>query len=273
MDLWLIGSGISASPSPVMQEAALGALGIAGSYRIIDVLPAGVPGVLARMRSGAVRGANVTAPYKAVVAAACDRLEGDALLCGAVNTVTVEDGQLVGDTTDARGFQLGLAAAGLWPERRASAVVVGAGGAAAAVLLALSRAPVESITLVARRQEQAEALAAGVRFPAPLRVVAWGSAELTSRLGDAGLVVNATPAGLTAMPFEVGELRSGCVVSDLRYRPRPVDLVAAAQAGGHPAADGLEMLLAQGMLSLRRWTGAEPPWDAARAALRAAVGA
>jgi shikimate dehydrogenase len=59
---------------------------------------------------------------------------------------------------------------------------------------------------------------------------------------------------------------------DLRYRPRPVDLVAAAAAAGLRACDGLEMLLHQGMLSFRRWTGLEPPWDEARAALLAAVG-
>jgi shikimate dehydrogenase len=50
-----------------------------------------------------------------------------------------------------------------------------------------------------------------------------------------------------------------------------VDLVTAARAAGLRACDGLEMLLQQGMLSFRRWTGLEPPWEEARAALLAAV--
>src|SRR5260370_39632995 len=78
---------------------------------------------------------------------------------------------------------------------------------------------------------------------------------------------------VAAIPFQPRDRYADCAVCDLRYRPRPVDLVAAALEAGHPAGDGLEMLLHQGMLSFRRWTGLEPPWDAARAALLAAVAA
>jgi shikimate dehydrogenase len=84
-------------------------------------------------------------------------------------------------------------------------------------------------------------------------------------------VVNATPGGLAALPLRLDRLGAGCTVIDLRYRPRPVDLVAAAREAGLRACDGLEMLLQQGMLSFRRWTGLEPPWEEARAALLAAV--
>ena len=48
-DLWLLGHGISASPSPQMQNAALRARGLEGSYRIVDVAPAELPGALARL--------------------------------------------------------------------------------------------------------------------------------------------------------------------------------------------------------------------------------
>jgi shikimate dehydrogenase len=271
--LWLIGSGISASPSPAMQEAALRALAMQGSYTIVDAVPADLPGLLRRMRAGEVRGANVTLPYKGALAAACDRLEGDAAICGVVNTITVEDGELVGDTTDAQGFELGLSAQRLWPARDARAVVVGAGGAAASVILALGRAPAGSVLVTSRRPEQAAGLAERLAPHAPVRAAAWESAELAAGLAAADIVVNAASAGLEAMPFSVDDLAPDCVVSDLRYRPRPVDLVAAAQSSGRPAADGLEMLLYQGMLSLQRWTGAEPPWPVARAALFEAVGA
>jgi shikimate dehydrogenase len=90
-------------------------------------------------------------------------------------------------------------------------------------------------------------------------------------LADCTVVVNATPAPLEALPFHPRDLPATAIVVDLRYRPRPVDLVSAARAAGLRAGDGLEMLLHQGMLSFRRWTGLEPPWNAARAALAEAV--
>src|SRR4029077_10683875 len=105
IDLWLLGHGISASPSPRMQEAALRARGGEGSYRIVDVSPEELGGVLDRLRAGEARGANVTIPHKLAVAAACDRLEGDATLTGAVNTVVVEEGRLLGANTDAAGLE------------------------------------------------------------------------------------------------------------------------------------------------------------------------
>jgi shikimate dehydrogenase len=271
MRLWLLGHGVGASPSPAMQEAALRARGVPGSYRIVDVAPEGLEAALARLRGGEASGANVTIPHKVAVAAACDRLEGDAQLTGAVNTVVMEDGRLVGANTDAAGLEAALRGAGLWPAAGVTAVVLGAGGAAAAAVLALARVPVGRIRVAARREGAAAGLARRLAATAEPVAVAWDTEVLAPLLADAGVVVNATPCGLDALPLRLEALPVECAVIDLRYRPRPVDLVAAARAAGLRSCDGLEMLLHQGMLSFRRWTGLEPPWDEARTALLAAL--
>jgi shikimate dehydrogenase len=268
--LWLIGHGIAASPSPAMQNAALRACGLDWEYAIRDVSPDALGDVLAEMREGSlVRGANVTMPHKRAVADACDELAGDAAIAGAVNTVTVAEGRLVGDNTDARGLESALRADGLWPSAGASVVVLGAGGAAAAALLAFSRAEPWRMHVAARRPDIARQVAP--QFDAA--ALAFEPAAVAQALRGAphGVLVNATPAGLDALPVDVGALPASCAVVDLRYRPRPVDLVAAARARGLPACDGLGMLLHQGMLSFARWTGLEPPWAAAQAALDAAA--
>jgi shikimate dehydrogenase len=271
-DLWLLGHGISASPSPTMQEAALHALGVEGSYRIVDVAPEELDGALRRLRAGEACGANVTIPHKLAVAAACDRLEGDAALVGAVNTVVVEDGRLLGANTDAAGLEGALRGAGLWPAAGIDAVVLGAGGAAAAALLALSRVPAGRLWVASRRPEASRQLVERLAPVLDATPTAWDPAALEPLLARAGVLVNATPSGLAGLPLRLDRLAPACTVVDLRYRPRPVDLGAAACAAGLRACDGLEMLLHQGMLSLRRWTGLEPPWEEARAALLAAVG-
>jgi shikimate dehydrogenase len=272
MRLWLLGHRVSASPSPAMQEAALRARGVPGSYRIVDVGPEHLEEALGRLRRGAACGANVTIPHKLAVAAACDELEGDARVTGAVNTVTVEDGRLRGGNTDAAGLEGALRGAGLWPSPGATALVLGAGGAAAAAALALGRVPASRVWIASRRGEAADALAGRLAGCVEAEPAAWERAALAPLLAASDVVVNATPCGLAALPLRIDDLARGCTVVDLRYRPRPVDLVAAAQRAGLPACDGTEMLLHQGMLSFRRWTRLEPPWEEARAALLAAVG-
>ena len=262
--LWLLGHGIAASPSPAMQNAALRACGLDWEYTAVDVSTDALPAALQRLRDGAARGANVTIPHKRAVAALCDELAGDAALTGAVNTVVVEQGdrgslpltdtRLVGDNTDARGLEAALRSDGLWPKPGASVVVLGAGGAAAAAVLALSRAEPARITVVSRSEPDT----------AP-----WRPESVLS--ADPSMLINATPAGLPELPVDVAQLASTCVVVDLRYRYGADDLVPSARARGLRAADGLGMLLHQGMLSFQLWTGLNPPMDAARQALQAAI--
>jgi shikimate dehydrogenase len=274
--LCLIGEGIASSPSRAMQEAALRAVGREGAYEIVNVDAAHLPGVLNDLRGGRWHGANVTTPYKFALAAVCDELNGDATSTGAVNTITVTgDGRLLGDNTDAAGFEMALSGRGLWPVAESRAVVLGAGGAAAAVVLALSRVPVERTTVVARRINAARSLvdrldAGGVA--GDVAVALWDEDYLERSLATADIVVNATSAGLADMPFSPAQLQASCTVADVRYRPRPVDLVAASLEAGLRGCDGADMLLHQGMLSLKRWTGEDPPYQAARLALVEALG-
>jgi shikimate dehydrogenase len=270
--LGLIGSGIERSPSPAMQRAALEARGLRGDYTLLEATPQELPGLVRRLRDGELDGCNVTAPYKIALAAVCDRLDGDAAVCRAVNTLVMSDGELVGENTDARGFELALGFLRLLPPPRGRGLVFGAGGAAAAVVLALCRMRVDEVGVVARRPEQASELCLGVA-PDTARPIGWEDTEiLEAAARKADLVVNATPSGAGDLPLPIDLLPERCVVADLRYRPRPLDLVTAAAGRGLRATDGVEMLLFQGMLSFQRWTGVDPPWHAARGALLTALG-
>ena len=256
-----------------MHQAALAASGRNGSYDIVDVAPQMLPAVLRDLRAGRWRGANVTIPYKYALAAACDVLEGDALLTGAVNTITVEtDGHLVGDNTDAAGFEMGLSTRRMWPVPGSRAVVMGAGGAAVAVVLALSRVPVLRTVVVARRINTARALSDRLeKVEADISLALWDEDYLARHMATADIVVNATSIGLAGLPFAPAKLQASCTVADVRYRPRPVDVVVAAREAGLRACDGTDMLFHQGMLSFHRWTGEEPPYQAARLALDEAL--
>ncbi len=271
LQLCLVGAGISRSPSAVMHQAAMQSSGVEGTYVLRDLAASEIDAFVAEIRQGRYTGCNVTAPYKAVMAARCDRLEGDAETLGVINTITVRGGRLVGLTTDTDGFELALSRASMWPRQGATALVLGAGGAAAAVALALTRVPLLRLRIAARREDAARDLADRLRGSGDIATIPWDREAIDATCAHSAIAVNATSAGLDALPFDPSALPAACSVVDIRYAPRPVDVVSAALESGHRACDGLEMLLQQGLLSFEIWTGKVAPAGAVRNALLRAV--
>jgi shikimate dehydrogenase len=271
VSLCLVGKGISRSPSAVMHQAAMLASGVEGTYVLRDLDASDLDAFIAELRAGRYTGCNVTTPYKAAMAARCDRLDGDAEPLRVVNTISVRGGRLVGVTTDADGFELALSEARMWPRQGATGLVLGAGGAAAAVALALTRVPLLRLRIAARNPEAAASLVQRLGGSGDIATVAWDQEAIARAGAHAAIVVNATSAGLGSLPFDPRTLPEACRVVDIRYRPRPVDVVSAALESGHSATDGLEMLLQQGLLSFAVWTGLSAPAAPVRSALLRAV--
>lgn len=267
--LVLLGNPVAHSLSPVFQNAALDAAGLALRYEPVDVPADSLAGVLAQLRH--VRaGGNVTVPHKTAVAGACDTLTDLARVLGAVNTFwCADDGSLVGDNTDVVGAEAALRAlAGRRNARNSPRVaLIGAGGAASALVEAVRRLwPGARVAVWSRRRDASDALAA--RFAD----VCAPAATLGAALGDAGVVVNATPLGLhdgDPLPCPVASLPPGAAVLDLVYAARETAWVRAARADGHPASDGLLMLVEQGAAAFERWFGRAPDrarmWQAVEA--------
>jgi shikimate dehydrogenase len=91
-------------------------------------------------------------------------------------------------------------------------------------------------------------------------------------VGQADLVVNATPVGMSGAPAGAGPvdpdlLHRGQVAADLVYVPRPTPWLEAAAARGAVAVDGLGMLVHQAASQIELWTGVSAPleamWEAA----------
>src|SRR6186713_812959 len=131
----LIGAPIAQSASPAMHEKAVDALGIRCHYHLIEVAgadAAGLRALLDGVRSLGFAGVNVTFPYKEAVIPLLDEMSARARDIGAVNTVVVRDGRLIGHNTDTTGFERAIAEAGVVADRGAVALV-GAGGVGKAI--------------------------------------------------------------------------------------------------------------------------------------------
>ena len=261
--LVLLGHPVGHSLSPRFQNAALMAAGIPLTYEALDVPPANLGNVLGELGQVGAAG-NVTVPHKGAVFAACARRTTIASRTGAVNTFWHEDGALVGDNTDVAGFRaLAKQVLGSTPSS-ARIALLGAGGGAAAVCAAVEDWPAVRVYAHSRRTGRTVDLAK--RFPF-IRVVQ----SVDECLDQATIVVNATPVGLSgdALPAPIELIPRDAAVMDLAYRPGQTAWIQAALRAGYTAADGLEMLIAQGAEAFERWFGRAPDRDVMRRAVDA----
>jgi shikimate dehydrogenase len=253
----LIGRPVSESLSPRMQNAAFAARGLDWAYIGLAVDPGDLEQAAAGLLALGFAGANVTTPYKTAVLSYCDELDEAAERAGSVNTLVVRDGRLLGSTTDGAAIR-DLETAGK------AALVLGAGGAAQAVATALAEEGAAGVTIAARTEERAHALAVRLRTLFP-QVEVDARDEWPPLADGFDLVVNATPI----RDEVILDVQGDQTVVDLAYYGdgRPTSLVRAARERGCRTVDGLEVLVAQGAASFERWTGVPAPVEVMRGAL------
>ncbi|MFN8383806.1 MAG: shikimate dehydrogenase [Anaerolineales bacterium] len=270
IQLGLIGYPLGHSLSPKIHTAALAASGLDGNYSLFPIAledKQGLKDLLVRVRAGEITGLNVTIPHKQNIIELMDELTPTAKVIGAVNTIYLRNGNLVGDNTDAPGFLADLKqflnSSFTIPH---SALVLGAGGSSRAVVYALLNDG-WNVTIAARRIEQAQQLANS--FSNYTLQVADFSSFI---LHPSSLLVNTTPLGMTpnteTSPLpEHTALSKNNLIYDLVYNPRETKLVRDARAQGLSATTGLGMLIEQAALAFEIWTGTK----ANRVAMQQAV--
>jgi shikimate dehydrogenase len=223
------------------------------------------------LRGGAIRGLNVTAPFKADALAVADEASERARRAGSANLLLFPaGGEIVADNTDGQGLlrAFEVQAPGFDPGA-GTAVILGAGGAARGAAAAFLAAGAPRVVFVNRTPARGEDLARVFGD----RAGALSLETASHALGEANVLINATPLGLHGSPapgIELRALPSDCVVMDMVYRPLRTDLLAGAAARGLRTVDGLEMLIGQAIPSFTAFFGRPPPAiDVRRIALRA----
>jgi len=270
----VIGDTARGSLSPRMHNAAFAALGLNWCYVAFPVPRDGLGAALRGLAPLGIAGANVTVPHKEAVLAYLDDTTEDARTVGAVNTVRVDGGRLVGHNTDGTGMLDALRRDGGVTVAETRAVIVGAGGAARAAAFALAGGGAASVAIANRNWDRAAELAQHVRRFAPacaVEAVPLDGPALTGALRDADLLIQATTVGAGAQravsPVAPAGLHRGLVVMDMIYEPRETALLHDARARGCRALGGLAMLAYQGARAFEIWTGRPAPVDVMREAL------
>ncbi len=252
----MIGWPIGHSRSPLIHNYWIRQHGIAGEYRAEAVPPQEFPEFLKSLKDRDYVGANITLPHKET-ALRLSKPDERAGAVGAANTLWFEGGALSSTNTDVEGFLANLDASAPGWDQTSDAVVLGAGGSARAVVFGLRERGIARIHVVNRTAERARALR--VRFGESVHPA--NVEELPALLRQVDLLVNTTSLGMRGQPplaIDLASLRSGAVVADLVYAPLETPLLQAAQALGHPTADGLGMLLHQAVRGFSLWFGIRP---------------
>lgn len=270
--LGIIGYPLGHTLSPAMQTAGLEALGLTGwSYEPVETPHDRLDDTIRELKES-FRGFNVTIPYKEKIIPWLDEVDQFARVAGAVNTVKVEDGRLLGTNTDGRGFlrsleEMNFSAAG------AKVLVLGSGGAARGVATALVLSGATQVDISSRKKDR------GSRLTAILRALkaesSWTELKNLARRDVASyqLVVQTTPVGMhphdrETLEFPFDKLKAGQLVADVIYRPETTRFLELAGKQGARTLGGFGMLLYQGALALEYWTGQVAPVAAMEEALR-----
>jgi shikimate dehydrogenase len=266
----LFGKPVAENPTQPMIEAAFRHHGLDWRYVQFEIEPDALADAVRGMRAMGFRGGNVTTPHKVAIVKHLDRVAESASLMGAVNCVVRRGGELVGENTDGKGFVQSLR--GVTDPAGKKVVVLGAGGAARAIAVELALAGAKSLVIVNRGRERGRELAELLRAKTGIGVElsAWdGDYKVPA---DADVLVNATSIGLfpdvqARIPLDPSTLAPRMVVADVIPNPPETRLLREARAHGCTVLDGLGMLVNQGVIGFKYWTG----MDADPAVMRRAL--
>jgi shikimate dehydrogenase len=255
--LGLVGQPVDHSLSPAMHNAAFAADGLDLVYICLDVDPDDLPAAVRGLEALKLRGFNVTMPHKRAMIPLVDELDEEARISGAVNTVVIEASGLRGFNTDGGGMVMACQEAGIDLSGK-SVLLLGAGGTAAAIAVAFGKAGVGELHIANRSVEHAAYLRDKLHGTGMKGLVV----HPLDTLPDAEIVINATPLGMKEgdlLPVPPAYVREGRGFCDVVYRPgTETPLVRLARERGVPVVAGDRMLLYQGVLAQKLWTGREP---------------
>ncbi len=268
--------GAADNPTVAMVGAAFRHHGMDVRYINCEVAPEDLGDAVRGARAMGWAGFNCSMPHKVAVIAHLDGLGESARIMGAVNCAVRQGDGFIGENTDGKGFLKSLE--GITDPAGKRVVMFGAGGAARAVAVELALAGAVAITVVNRGRERGQALADLINREtrAKADLVVWDGDFKVPESTD--IVVNATSIGLypdldARLALDVATLRPGMVVADVIFNPPRPRLIRDAEARGCVAITGLGMLVNQGVIGIKYWTGVDVAPDVMQAELTRIFGA
>jgi shikimate dehydrogenase len=262
--LAVIGHPIKHSVSPAMHNAAIAKLRPSNSrfndwaYYRFDIAPEDLAEAVPLFYKHNFLGLNLTIPHKVQAMDLIHGVSPDGERMGAVNTLVWGEHGYHGFNTDGYGLKNGLEADLGVKLLGSTVILLGSGGAARAAAVQCILDGCKKLYVGNRSIERLEQLMVVLHaMPGGDRAEAFALDNPPTDLPEQGLLVNATSLGLKETdpaPFDVRILPKTWAVYDMVYNPDATRLLQEARSQGLRAANGLSMLVHQGVRSLEIWS-------------------
>ncbi|KPU28062.1 shikimate dehydrogenase [Caloranaerobacter sp. TR13] len=253
----LIGNPIVKSLSPTIHNYIFDKEKENAVYMAFNIEKKDFENVINSFKAINVKGFNVTIPYKIDIINFLDELSYESELIGAVNTVKIDNGKLIGYNTDGLGFLK------TFEERNISLkgkniLILGAGGAAQSIALTVANEGANSLTILNRTVSKSEILVRKIKDKFPEIESSYGSLNETYiDFKNIDILINCTSIGMypeiDKVPIEINKFNKNVIVYDIIYKPLETELIKSAKKEGMIAIGGLDMLLYQALLSDEIW--------------------
>ena len=247
---FVIGNPIDHSLSPKLQNYWLKKNNVDAIYDKIKLEGSQINNFIRDIKEQKIAGCNVTVPFKKTVIPFLDKLSLEAEQTQSVNTITFDNGDLIGHNTDIIGFDIAMKRLNFSLKGK-KVLILGAGGVVPSIIFALKNMQVQEITISNRTRERAENLK--VLFN-NLKVLEWGN------LTDFHMVVNATSLGLNNETINLNfpSLGHGKLFYDVIYNPIETPFLKMGKKLGYKTENGKSMFVYQASEAFKLWHKIEP---------------
>ncbi len=260
----VLGDPVVHSASPAMHNAVLEHLGLTDRYCRLHILPEQLTEAIGLLAGTGFKGINLTIPHKTQILPLLDEIDEHSRRLGAVNTVAFHKGKLIGTNTDGPGIVRAIQEEFGVSISSQRVLILGAGGGAGrAIATQCHIEHCRSLTLANRTLEKITDLSVLLDAEA----IAWNKISLT----NIDIIINASSVGMNpsdSSPIAADLLNSHHLVFDTIYVGEKTPLQIAANIAGAKSANGLSLLLHQGVLALEFWLKQPVPVEVMRRGLR-----
>ena len=247
----VIGNPIEHSLSPKLHNYWIKINKLNAIYGKLEANENDLPELCKSIKKGDLDGLNITVPFKKSIIPHLDILSGNALKTQSVNTVSFNEGNLIGDNTDIDGFELSIRKIN-YDVSDKSVLILGAGGVVPSIIFSLLRMKASKILLSNRTKEKANNLK---EFFKEINIIDWGD------LPKFDMIINATTLGLNKVDkfgIDFSKVGQNKLFYDVIYSPFQTEFSEAGNAKGNVIENGLNMFLFQGQQAFNIWHNVEP---------------
>ena len=242
----VIGNPIQHSLSPKLHNYWFKKNKINAIYDKKEIKEENIKSLISEIKNEEINGINVTVPFKKKIIPFMDQLSPEATDSQSVNTIYIQNGNIIGHNTDISGFELSIKYS-KYDVKNKTVFILGAGGVVSSIIIALKKMGAEKIIISNRTKSRAEDLKSIFN---KLEIINWGETP------NFDMIINATSIGLKnedGIKLDYSKIEPNKFFYDVIYNPRETIFLKRAKLFGNRAENGKMMFIYQAHQSFTIW--------------------